>query len=186
MEELQEILFFFKSLFLPKVCPEGKFRCNTGRCLAPPLVCDGYDDCGDLSDELNCGESLTHHWLIVNPFMIAHICMFILLVCVPVCDLAHEHRCADGRCVSRDWLCDGDHDCLDKSDELNCCEFLVSFWLAAPLHSAALEGPCYGHWQIWWMVQTPSLGCMFCLVPLPAPPWKTPLPCDWPATHCSC
>lgn len=43
---------------LATVCPEGKFRCNTGRCLAPPLVCDGYDDCGDLSDELNCGESL--------------------------------------------------------------------------------------------------------------------------------
>lgn len=39
-----------------------------------------------------------------------------------VCDLAREHRCADGRCVSRDWLCDGDHDCLDKSDEFNCCE----------------------------------------------------------------
>ncbi|XP_008298554.1 atrial natriuretic peptide-converting enzyme [Stegastes partitus] len=37
-----------------------------------------------------------------------------------VCDPTREHRCADGRCVSRDWLCDGDHDCLDKSDELNC------------------------------------------------------------------
>uniref|UniRef100_A0A3B4F7E5 Uncharacterized protein n=1 Tax=Pundamilia nyererei TaxID=303518 RepID=A0A3B4F7E5_9CICH len=43
-------------------------------------------------------------------------CMF------TVCDVAREHRCGDGRCVSRDWLCDGDHDCLDKSDELNCCE----------------------------------------------------------------
>lgn len=43
-------------------------------------------------------------------------------MCVSVCDLAREHRCADGRCVSREWLCDGDHDCLDKSDELNCCE----------------------------------------------------------------
>lgn len=40
-----------------------------------------------------------------------------------VCDLSREHRCSDGRCVSKEWLCDGDHDCLDKSDELNCCEF---------------------------------------------------------------
>lgn len=40
----------------------------------------------------------------------------------PVCNVSREHRCGDGRCVSRDWLCDGDHDCLDKSDELNCCE----------------------------------------------------------------
>ncbi|KAG7236249.1 hypothetical protein INR49_001165 [Caranx melampygus] len=68
-----------------------RFHCNTGRCLSPTLVCDGYDDCGDLSDELNC-----------------------------VCDLSREHRCGDGRCVSRDWMCDGDHDCLDKTDELNC------------------------------------------------------------------
>uniref|UniRef100_A0A3P9DKF6 Uncharacterized protein n=1 Tax=Maylandia zebra TaxID=106582 RepID=A0A3P9DKF6_9CICH len=43
-------------------------------------------------------------------------CMF------TVCEVAREHRCGDGRCVSRDWLCDGDHDCLDKSDELNCCD----------------------------------------------------------------
>ena len=43
-------------------------------------------------------------------------------VCVSVCDPVREHRCSDGRCVSTDWLCDGDHDCLDKSDELNCCE----------------------------------------------------------------
>ncbi|MEQ2177979.1 hypothetical protein GOODEAATRI_009321 [Goodea atripinnis] len=42
-------------------------------------------------------------------------------VCVvTVCNLSREHRCGDGRCVSKDWLCDGDHDCLDKSDELNC------------------------------------------------------------------
>lgn len=51
-------------------------------------------------------------------------CNMFVCVCVSVCDLAREHRCADGRCVSRDWLCDGDHDCLDKSDELNCCESL--------------------------------------------------------------
>lgn len=47
---------------LSPVCTDGEFQCNTGRCLSPALLCDGYDDCGDLSDELNCGEetSISH------------------------------------------------------------------------------------------------------------------------------
>ncbi|XP_029986017.1 atrial natriuretic peptide-converting enzyme isoform X2 [Sphaeramia orbicularis] len=67
------------------------FLCATGICVPQKLVCNGYNDCDDWSDETHC-----------------------------VCDLSREHRCGDGRCVSTDWLCDGDHDCLDKSDELNC------------------------------------------------------------------
>ncbi|KAM7366674.1 hypothetical protein PAMP_016089 [Pampus punctatissimus] len=76
----------------PSVCG-GKdyFLCATGICVPQKLVCNGYNDCDDWSDETHC-----------------------------VCNVSREHRCGDGRCVSRDWLCDGDHDCLDKSDELNC------------------------------------------------------------------
>lgn len=43
---------------------------------------------------------------------------------VVVCESIKEHRCGEGRCVPTEWLCDGDYDCLDKSDELNCCETL--------------------------------------------------------------
>ncbi len=29
-------------------------------------------------------------------------------------------QCASGACVSAHWVCDGDNDCKDNSDEVNC------------------------------------------------------------------
>ncbi|KAG0433549.1 hypothetical protein HPB47_019805, partial [Ixodes persulcatus] len=38
-------------------CPEGSFLCSNGRCLNKKWMCDGQDDCGDESDEMNCPQS---------------------------------------------------------------------------------------------------------------------------------
>lgn len=40
-------------------CPK-KFQCNNQRCIKPELKCDGYNDCGDMSDELKCSECCSH------------------------------------------------------------------------------------------------------------------------------
>lgn len=58
----EEVLIMWLPLSLSlSVCADGEFHCNTGRCLSPARVCDGYDDCGDLSDELNCGKTTHTH-----------------------------------------------------------------------------------------------------------------------------
>ncbi|XP_008322950.1 atrial natriuretic peptide-converting enzyme isoform X2 [Cynoglossus semilaevis] len=112
----------------PSVCGgRDNFLCATGICVPEKLVCNGYNDCDDWSDEAHCVCTDVEFRCKTGR------CLSPALVCDGyddcgdlsdemdcVCDLSREHRCSDGRCVSKEWLCDGDHDCLDKSDELNC------------------------------------------------------------------
>ena len=33
----------------------------------------------------------------------------------------HEYKCHDGRCIHKDWLCDGTEDCPFGDDEAPSC-----------------------------------------------------------------
>uniref|UniRef100_A0A0N5BUC2 Cubilin n=1 Tax=Strongyloides papillosus TaxID=174720 RepID=A0A0N5BUC2_STREA len=40
-----------------EACPENTFFCQNGHCIGEGYHCNGYDNCGDFSDELNCPPS---------------------------------------------------------------------------------------------------------------------------------
>lgn len=56
---LDQLHFLDCALPAPEpVCPSGTLRCQNGACVEQRLVCDGTDDCGDATDEEECG---TYH-----------------------------------------------------------------------------------------------------------------------------
>lgn len=80
----------------PMRCAENYFQCaKTKGCVSKKYVCDGFDDCGDGSDESTAKD---------GP------CEYIK------CN-ENEFKCDNNRCISKLWVCDGDNDCLEGSDE---------------------------------------------------------------------
>ena len=39
----------------PPTCSPSQFACDNRRCIPLAYVCDADNDCGDLSDEVDCG-----------------------------------------------------------------------------------------------------------------------------------
>ncbi|XP_060702779.1 suppressor of tumorigenicity 14 protein-like [Hemiscyllium ocellatum] len=74
----------------PSTFCTDKLACKNGNCIGKDLKCDGWNDCGDHSDEIGC-------------------------ICTK-----DQFRCNIGLCKSMFWRCDGVDDCGDNSDEMNC------------------------------------------------------------------
>ena len=79
------------------------FRCNNSRCVEYKQVCDLVDDCGDMSDELNCVNNM-------------------------VCE--DTRNTTKNQFISLSQKCDGIYDCFDLSDECNevCMKYILEGW----------------------------------------------------------
>lgn len=74
-----------------EACAAHQYRCASGQCVSEGLRCDGYADCGDHSDEVDCTRP-------------------------PRCPT--QLRCPNSHeCLQREWICDGENDCRDGWDE---------------------------------------------------------------------
>ncbi|XP_073795137.1 basement membrane-specific heparan sulfate proteoglycan core protein isoform X12 [Danio rerio] len=99
----------------PRECTSNEFSCQDGlACIPREYVCDKRPDCNDLSDEIDCGVGVAP----LRPTQ-------------PTpprprpppgpgpCR-ADQATCQNGQCISREYLCDGESDCTDGSDESRC------------------------------------------------------------------
>ncbi|KAF1387763.1 hypothetical protein PFLUV_G00083330 [Perca fluviatilis] len=106
-------------------CP-NKFACASSICIAKELKCDGWNDCGDMSDEMKC-QCGKDQFPCDNG-----LCKPKLWVCDRVNDCGDgsdekscscddsEWRCGNGVCLPQEVVCDKKQDCEDGSDEANC------------------------------------------------------------------
>lgn len=116
----------FETIDSKNPCP-NQFMCNNQRCIKSELRCDGWNDCGDMSDELKC-KCKKDHIACKNG-----LCKPNFWRCDGIDDCgdgtdeqncggckAGEFKCNNAKCVSEKKRCDTKDDCGDGSDELNC------------------------------------------------------------------
>jgi len=115
-------------------CAGDRLTCNNGRCVPMSYKCDGDNDCGDMTDELNCpqrtcqvgqfvcanGRCIPQRWICDRDNDCGDMSDEMLSNCTYATCSSTQFQCSNGRCISAQWRCDGDDDCHDGSDERFC------------------------------------------------------------------
>lgn len=116
-------------------------KCLFGQCITKSMVCDGHNDCGDMSDEMNCdmamgrktcGDDLNPMFQCVSD---PNICLEPKVKCNGTAECPrgedeadcgnmcsiYEFKCkTNNECIRAEFRCDKEKDCADGSDEENC------------------------------------------------------------------
>ncbi|XP_069039964.1 basement membrane-specific heparan sulfate proteoglycan core protein isoform X5 [Lepisosteus oculatus] len=103
-----------------RTCMPDEFTCQDGECVPLEYRCDNRLDCHDMSDELDCPPA-TPAPVIPGPSPP----LVTVRPEIPSPPIARPCRvdeavCQNGQCIPRDYLCDGERDCTDGSDEIKC------------------------------------------------------------------
>ncbi|MPC46552.1 G-protein coupled receptor GRL101 [Portunus trituberculatus] len=115
-------------------CDETHFRCNNTRCIYKGNVCDSKCDCQGCEDEVNCSHVYTNDsgMCVLCPIYLSiHLSMHLShspaheLLSAPVgvveCLKGKSVECS-GRCIAREFFCDGINHCYGNDlTEFGCC-----------------------------------------------------------------